>query len=66
MGEVHREIIVRLTYADGSRKYEGQYNESNGKREGQGIETWTSGNLYEGQFFNDKRNGQGKMTGSDG
>ena len=46
-----------MTWTDGSRKYEGQFNKVNGEREGLGLETWTNGNFYEGEFKNDERSG---------
>ena len=64
--EIKRETILRLTWADSSHKYEGQYNKESGLREGLGKETWENGNAYEGFYVNDMRHGQGKMTGTDG
>ena len=64
--EIKRETILRLTWSDGSHKYEGQFNKESGLREGLGKETWENGNVYEGFYANDMRHGQGKMTGADG
>ena len=33
---------------------------------GYGILTWKDGKRYEGDFFNDKREGHGKFTWADG
>ena len=38
----------------------------NDKREGTGIYYWNTGEKYEGQWKNDKRNGQGTLYDKDG
>ena len=47
----------RGTVADG--KYQGEWVE--GKYNGRGKEKYKNGNIYEGQFKNDKRHGKGRM-----
>ena len=53
---VKREMILRMTWSDG-KKYEGQFSRLDGRREGTGVERWKNGNVYEGHFNNDMRNG---------
>ena len=45
--------------------YEGERNE-NGKMHGRGKYTYASGDVYEGEFKDDKRNGRGKYTYASG
>jgi hypothetical protein len=45
-------------------RYKGEI--ENGKPNGQGTYTWTSGNKYEGEFKDGKKNGQGTLTFPDG
>ena len=45
---------------DNDRKYIGEYKD--GKRNGQGTETFPNGNKYVGEFKDGKRNGQGTTT----
>ncbi len=40
--------------------YEGEMNA--GKREGQGVYTWSNGTVYEGAYQNNSKRGQGKLT----
>ena len=37
-----------------------------GKRHGQGINTWPSGDRYEGDFHLDKRRGRGRLVSTSG
>ena len=36
------------------------------KKNGQGIFTWESGNIYNGNYVNDERHGYGEMYWTDG
>ena len=38
----------------------------NGRREGLGKVTYANGDLYQGNFADDQRSGQGKFIGADG
>lgn len=35
-------------------------------RDGEGIQTWADGSLYEGYWKNDKANGRGRLIHADG
>ncbi len=45
--------------------YTGQWN-SNGQREGIGIQDWPDGTKYVGQWRDDRANGHGKLIHGDG
>ena len=53
-----------MSSSQGVSKYEG--NLKDGKRHGEGIETFPSGKKYEGQWRDGKRHGKGTLTYSDG
>jgi len=40
--------------------YEGQWVQ--GRRHGNGVQTWEDGSRYEGEWVNDRMHGNGKMT----
>jgi hypothetical protein len=45
-------------------QYEGDY--ENDKKNGYGVFTWASGNIYRGQYKEDERHGEGEMCWTDG
>ena len=53
-----------ITWPSGS-KYMGMVT-NKGEREGQGIQTWSNGHIYNGEFKKDQRDGPGRMQGNDG
>ena len=46
--------------------YKGQWNKLSKQREGQGIQIWPDGSIYEGHWMNDKANGSGRLIHADG
>ena len=46
--------------------YKGQWNKVSNQREGQGIQIWPDGSIYEGNWKNDKANGSGRLIHADG
>lgn len=45
--------------------YQGDY-DRRGQKHGQGVQTWSNGDVYVGTFSDDLRNGQGTLTFADG
>lgn len=54
--------VYHTTYSGNDFLYEGTVSEASGAFFGFGKLTFTSGNIYEGEFANDKQNGFGKWT----
>lgn len=46
--------------------YKGQWNKRTGERDGVGIQFWSDGSKYEGQWQLGQANGRGRMTHSNG
>ena len=46
-------------------KYDGQWNEKTGQKDGMGMLIWPDGTLYEGFWKNDRQNGFGRMIRTD-
>lgn len=44
--------------------FEGDY--KNDKKDGRGVFTWASGNIYKGEYIEDERCGNGQMLWTDG
>lgn len=65
----HRTILARtppVTGGGNTATYNGPYNHK-GEKHGEGIMTWSNGDVYKGHFVNDRRVGHGVLTfaGSD-
>ena len=54
-----------FTFESGD-KYTGHWIKATNTKQGYGVLVWADGSRYEGQFKNDKINGRGKVTFSNG
>lgn len=54
-----------LTILDNKTKYEGQWNEASGERDGMGMLIWPDGSVYEGYWKRNKANGKGRLIHAD-
>ena len=63
-GTAFGQVQETKTYKDGS-VYTGQFN-GKGKKQGSGRMVWSNGNQYEGEWKNDKPNGEGVFTYANG
>lgn len=50
---------------DNGAEYIGEWDDQ-GRKDGQGMQTWVDGSLYEGYWTNDKANGRGRLIHADG
>ena len=51
---------------DGEAKYEGEWDPVTNERDGQGIQVWKDGAMYEGSFKQGKSHGKGRLIHPDG
>jgi hypothetical protein len=81
-GEIPNEfanrIMKKIVVLENGAKYEGQWNEQTGERDGMGVQIWPDGkfhydsfnilhlgSVYEGYWKNDKANGKGRLIHAD-
>ena len=65
IAKVNNAVIAAAPARTGEGVYEGERNEA-GRMEGRGKYTFADGNVYEGEWKNDKMEGRGKFTFADG
>lgn len=68
---VPRDLNMNLEYRpcqilENNAKYEGQWIVGTDIREGQGLQTWLDGSMYEGWWKSNKANGRGRLIHADG
>lgn len=62
-GELEQRDIVVL---ENGARYRGQWNINSNQREGFGVQIWPDGSIYEGQWKDNKANGNGRLIHADG
>ena len=63
---INIEIKGPLYYTNTNSIYYGEWDSSNKKRHGRGIQIWKDGSKYSGYWINDKANKKGKIVYNDG
>ena len=62
MKRIKRAVVT----LENSARYEGEWDVDRNVRDGQGVQIWADGSLYEGYWRNDKANGRGRLIHADG
>lgn len=61
MLEQRRSIVL-----DNMAKYMGQWKKDTQIRHGKGVQTWPDGSIYEGWWYDNRANGQGRLIHGNG
>ena len=56
----------QLMFLENGVQYEGEWLKGTQIRQGQGIQIWPDGSLYEGYWADNKANGRGRLIHADG
>jgi len=57
--------MKKVVTLENGAKYEGQWDEKTGMRDGIGVQIWPDGSVYEGYWKNDKAHGVGRLIHAD-